>query len=59
MMTTNELLSLFISSKIAELADERRAVCNALSDYRMFVWLWEVDAGARSQTISEYLSSRD
>ena len=50
-MTTNQPLSLFISSKMDELADERRAVQSALSQYRMYGWLWEDDAGARPQTI--------
>ncbi len=38
-MTTNRPLSLFISSKMAELADERRAVQSALSEYDMHGWL--------------------
>lgn len=46
-MTTNQPLSLFISSKMQELAEERRAVQAALSDYHMYGWLWEDDAGAR------------
>src|SRR2546429_9204041 len=46
-MTSNQPLSLFISSKMQELAEERRAVQSALSDYRMYGWLWEDDAGAR------------
>lgn len=46
-MTTSQPLSLFISSKMQELAEERRAVQAALSDYRMYGWLWEDDAGAR------------
>ena len=46
-MSTNQPLSLFISSKMQELAKERRAVQVALSDYRMYGWLWEDDAGAR------------
>ncbi len=55
-MTTNQPLSLFISSKMAELAEERRAVQFALSDYQMFGWLFEKDAGARPETIqSTYL----
>ena len=32
-MTTNRLLSLFISSKMQELAEERRAVQAALKEY--------------------------
>src|SRR2546429_5448535 len=46
-MTSNQPLSLFISSKMQELVEERRAVQSALSDYRMYGWLWEDDAGAR------------
>ena len=56
-MTTNHPFSLFISSKMTELADERRAVQKALSQYRMAGWLWETDAGARPEPIrSTYLS---
>lgn len=54
---TNHPFSLFISSKMAELADERRRVQKALSQYRMVGWLWEDDAGARPEPIrSTYLS---
>src|SRR2546421_6841978 len=56
-MTTNQPLSLFISSKMQELADERRAVQAALDAYRMHGWLWEDDAGARPEPIrSTYLA---
>ena len=55
-MTTNQPLSLFISSKMQELAQERRAIQASLSDYHMYGWLWEVDAGARPAPIrSTYL----
>jgi hypothetical protein len=55
-MTTYQPLSLFISSKMQELADERRAVRAALNMYHMYVWRWEEDAGARSEPIrSTYL----
>jgi tetratricopeptide (TPR) repeat protein len=55
-MTTNQPLSLFISSKMGELAEERRAVQTALKAYQMSGWLWEDDAGARPETIrSTYL----
>src|SRR5438270_5911859 len=55
-MTTNQPLSLFISSKMQELADERRAVQIALDAYRMYGWIWEEDAGARPEPIrSTYL----
>jgi len=50
-MTTNQPLSLFISSKMQELIEERRAVQDALSDYHMNGWLWEKDAGARPESI--------
>src|SRR6266487_3095564 len=56
-MTTNQPLSLFISSKMTELADERRAVQTALSEYDMHGWRWEKDAGARPEPIdSTYLT---
>ena len=56
-MTTNQPLSLFISSKMAELAEERRAVQSALSAYQMRGWLFEKDAGARPEPIqSTYLA---
>ena len=56
-MTTNRPFSLFISSKMAELADERRGVQQALSQYLMVGWLWEADAGARPEPIrSTYLT---
>src|SRR2546423_14823582 len=57
-MATNQLLSLFISSKMTkELAGERRAVRDALSEYHMKGWLWEKDAGARPEPVeSTYLA---
>jgi len=59
-MSTNQPLSLFISSKMEELAEERRAVQAALSDYRMYGWLWEDDAGARpTPTRATYLKEVD
>jgi hypothetical protein len=55
-MTTNQPLSLFISSKMTELATERQAVQAALSQFEMYGWLWEKDAGARPEPIrSTYL----
>ena len=51
-MATNQPLSLFISSKMTELADERRAVQNALSEYEMHGWLWEKDVSARPVPIN-------
>jgi hypothetical protein len=56
-MTTNQPLSLFISSKMQELADERRTVQIALKVYYISGWLWEDNAGARPEPIrSTYLS---
>ena len=52
-MTTNQPLSLFISSKMTELAEERRAVQNALKSYNMYGWLFEKDAGARPESIQQ------
>ena len=55
-MTTNAPLSLFISSRMQELATERQAVQQALAQYQLYGWLWESDAGARPQSIrSTYL----
>src|SRR5690242_18945029 len=55
-MTTNQPLSLFISSKMTDLAEERCAVKTALSEYRMYGWIFEEDAGARPESIeSTYL----
>ena len=55
-MTTNQPLSLFISSKMKELLDERQAVQSTLKEYDMYGWLWEKDAGARPEPIdSTYL----
>jgi hypothetical protein len=55
-MTSNQPLSLFISSKMQELAVERRAIQTALNAYKIAGWLWEDDAGARPEPIrSTYL----
>ncbi len=58
-MTTNQPLSLFISSKMGELAPERRALkddLEALSHNGLLTWLWEEDAGARPEPVrSTYL----
>jgi tetratricopeptide (TPR) repeat protein len=55
-MTTNQPLSLFISSKMVEMQEERRAVQSALAAYRTRGWLWEENAGARPEPIqSTYL----
>src|SRR6266568_7994504 len=52
-MTTTQPLSLFISSKMAELAEERQAVQRALKNYNMYGWLFEKDAGARPASIQQ------
>lgn len=53
---SNRLLSLFISSKTQELAEERRQVQAALAEYHLDGWRWEIDAGARSEPVcSTYL----
>ena len=40
-----------------ELSEERYAVQAALSDYSMYGWLWENDAGARPEPVrSTYLT---
>ncbi len=50
------LLKLFISSKMQELAQERRAVQEALKEFELYGWLWETDAGARPEPVhSVYL----
>jgi tetratricopeptide (TPR) repeat protein len=46
-------LQVFVSSKMQELADERRAVKTALDDMRIESFVFEADAGARPQTIEE------
>ncbi len=50
-MPPNQPLSLFISSKMQELANERRSIQTALKEYEMYGWLWEEDAGARPEPI--------
>jgi hypothetical protein len=58
-MTTNQPLSLFISSKMGELAPERRALKDGLEDLAhngLIAWIWEDDAGARPKSVrSTYL----
>jgi hypothetical protein len=54
-MTTNHPLSLFISSKMAELQEERYAVQVALAAYRMYGWLWEQDTGAPKSVLVLYI----
>jgi len=50
-------LTLFISSKMQELAGERRAVQEALRSFKMYGWLWETSAGARPEPVrSTYLN---
>ncbi len=50
-MAMDAPLALFISSSMNELVDERKAVQQALAQYRMKGWLWEKDAGARPETV--------
>ena len=55
-MQPDKVLTVFISRKMEELAEERRAVQIALSQFHMIGWLWETDAGARPESIrSTYL----
>jgi tetratricopeptide (TPR) repeat protein/transcriptional regulator with XRE-family HTH domain len=50
-------ISLFISSKMQELVDERRAIQSTLAEYKMYGWRWEDEAGARPESIrSTYLA---
>ena len=44
-------ISIFISSKMLELVDERKAVQAALAQYHMEGWLWEKDAGANPAAV--------
>ena len=54
---TQPQLSLFISSKMSELALDRSAVQAALSAFLLHGWLWETDAGASPEPIrSTYLA---
>ena|SRR2546421_6862953 len=50
-MAKNQLLSLFISSKIPELAKEQTSIQTALSDYGIYGWLSENSTGARPEPI--------
>ena len=55
-MATNQLLSLFISSKIPELANEQSSIQAALPDYGMYGWLSENSAVGFPEAIhSSYL----
>src|SRR5262245_48726052 len=46
-------IRVFVSSKLQELADERRAVKSVLEEMFADTYLFEMDAGARPQTISQ------
>lgn len=50
-MTDAWPLSLFISSKMQELIEERKALEAALSQYQMYGWRWEKDAGAGPESV--------
>ncbi len=55
-MAADRSLSIFISSRMMELIEERHALQSALKTYDMHGWLWEKDAGARPEPIrSTYL----
>jgi len=51
-------LSLFISSKMRELTEERHTIQTALKEVLIYGWLWETDAGARPEPHPEHLSER-
>ena len=50
---TSPKLRVFVSSKMEELAEERRAVKAALDELRIDGWVFEKDAGARSESIQQ------
>jgi hypothetical protein len=52
-MPIYEQLRVFVSSRMKELAAERRAVKAALDVLRVQSWVFEEDAGARAQTIQQ------
>lgn len=49
----NRRLQAFISSRMAELAPERKVVQAALDALEVDAWVFEQDAGARPKTIQE------
>jgi hypothetical protein len=50
---SDQRLRIFVSSKMQELAAEREAIKAALEELHVKAWVFEKDAGARSQTIQE------
>ena len=46
-------LTVFVSSKMNELATERQAVKDALNEILVDAWVFEADAGARPQPIQQ------
>jgi len=48
-------LRVFVSSKMAELAPERRALKAALDALKVDAWVFEQDAGARPESIQKAL----
>jgi len=49
----NDRLRVFVSSRMAELAEERQIIKSALSDLQIDAWVFEEDAGARPVSIQE------
>ena len=50
---SRERLRVFVSSKMSELADERRLIKNALKQLEIDAWVFEADAGARPSSIRD------
>jgi len=50
---SDDRLRVFVSSKMVELKPERQAVAMALAGLNVKAWVFERDAGARSQTIEQ------
>ena len=48
-----ERLRVFVSSRMQELAPERETIKAALNELHIDSWVFEKDAGARSQAIQE------
>ena len=46
-------LRVFVSSKMQELASERRAIKTALDELEVDAWVFELDGGARPETIRQ------
>src|SRR6476660_3778231 len=54
------LLRIFVSSRMRELAEERKRIKAALERIQIYAWIYEDDAGARPETIREtYLDELD